>query len=107
MKIWKTQMGANNEPIGEVEINREIFQGDSLSPLLFIIAMLPLTCILREASAGYQLSKEEKKINHLLFMEDVNKYMVKMRKRLTRLCRPFENLAMMLGWTLVIINVLC
>ena len=32
MKIWKTQLGANNEPIGEVEINREIFQGDSLSP---------------------------------------------------------------------------
>ena len=56
MKIWKTQLVANNEPIGEVAI-----KGDSLSLLLFVIPMLPLTCVLHGASAGYQLSKEEGK----------------------------------------------
>ena len=67
MKMWKTQLTANNEPTGEVAIKRGIFQGDSLSPLLFVIAMFPLTCLLREASAGW-------KINHLLFMDDVKLY---------------------------------
>ena len=37
MKMWKTQLTANNEPIGEIAIKRGIFQGDSLSPLLFVI----------------------------------------------------------------------
>ena len=71
MKIWKTQQVANNEPIDEVAIKRGLFQGDSLSPLLFVIAMLPLTCILRGDSAGYQLNREKGKSNHSSFMDDV------------------------------------
>ena len=57
MESWKTQLTACGEDLGEVSIGRGIFQGDSLSPLLFVIAMLPLSSILNESVAGYQLSK--------------------------------------------------
>jgi len=32
--------------VGEVEVKREIFQGNLLSPLLFVLPTLPLTIIL-------------------------------------------------------------
>ena len=39
------------------------FQGDVLSRLRFVIAMMPLNQILRECTAGYKLSKSQEKIN--------------------------------------------
>ena len=74
MESWKTQLTACGKDLGEVSIRRGIFQGDSLSPLLFVIAMLPLSSVLNESGAGYQLSKEEGKITHLLFMDDLKLY---------------------------------
>lgn len=62
MKTWKTQLVANSEPIGEIKIKRGIFQGDSLSPLLFVIAMLPLTGILRRPLQGTNLARRREKI---------------------------------------------
>ena len=34
--------------MAKVNIRRRIFQGDSLSPLLFVICMIPLTNVLRK-----------------------------------------------------------
>ena len=42
--------------------------------MLFVIAMLPLSSVLNESGAGYQLSKGEGKVNHLLFMDDLKLY---------------------------------
>ena len=53
-----------------VNIRRGIFQGDSLSQLLFVICMIPLSQILRKLKLGYTL-KNGKKLNHLLFMDDL------------------------------------
>ena len=50
-----------------------IFQGDSLSPLLFVLCMSPLTLILRKSTAGYNLAKEFQ-LNHFLFMDDLKLY---------------------------------
>ena len=36
--------------------------------------MLPLSTILRESASGYILSKEEGKMNHLMFMDDMKLY---------------------------------
>ena len=74
MKIWKTQLTARGEDLGEMLIRRGIFQGDSLSPLLFAISMLPRSAILRESASWYKLSKEEGKINHLMFVDDLKLY---------------------------------
>ena len=55
-------------------IRRGIFQGDLFSPLLFVIALLPLTHILRDTGMGYQLEKKGGKVNHLFFMDDLKLY---------------------------------
>ena len=57
----------------KVNIRRGIFQGDSLPPLLFVIHMIPLTQVLGKAKARYTLEGGEK-INHLLFMGDLQLY---------------------------------
>jgi len=54
-----------------IQIRREIFQGDSLSPLLFCIALTPLTNELNRADCGYQVHGTERKITHLLYMDDL------------------------------------
>ena len=74
MKSWKTVLTANGEELGEVSIKRGIFQGDSLSPLLFIVAMIPLTLLLRREAMGYKFGQEGRKMNHLLFMDDLKLY---------------------------------
>jgi len=42
--------------------------GDSLWPLLFCIALIPLTNELNRADCGYQVHGTERKINHLLYV---------------------------------------
>ena len=59
--------------MAKVNIRRGIFQGDSLSPLLFVICMIPLTNVLHKANPRYTLGGGEK-INHLLFMDDLKLY---------------------------------
>ena len=72
MKDWKTELTSGGTTLGEIEIRRGIFQGDSLSPLLFVVAMIPLSLLLRrEDDKGYALGSDGKKINHLLFMDDL------------------------------------
>ena len=74
MKIWKTDLTINNMLIGECNIQRGIFQGDSLSPLLFVIAMIPLSRMLNKLRCGYQLEKDGQRISHLLYMDDLKLY---------------------------------
>ena len=51
----------------EAKIQRAIFQGDALSPLLFIITMMLIDHIFGKYTAGYKLSRSQEKINHLMF----------------------------------------
>ena len=73
MANWQTELTSCGESLVKVNIRRGIFQGDSLSPLLFVICMIPLTHVLRKAKARYTLGGGEK-INHLLFMDDLKLY---------------------------------
>ena len=57
-----------------MSIKRGIFQGDSLSPLLFIVTMIPLILLLRREAMGYKFGQEGRKMNHLLFMDDLKLY---------------------------------
>ena len=70
MQTWRVELTAGRT-FAETKIQRGIFQGDALSHLLFIIAMMPLNHILRKCIAGYKLSGSQEKINHLMYMDDI------------------------------------
>ena len=71
MHTWRVDLTAGGRSIAEAKIQRSIFQGDVLSLVLFIIAMMPLNHILRKCTAGYKLSISQEKINHLMYMDDI------------------------------------
>ena len=52
MKKWKLLLTANGLDLCEVDVNRGIFQGDSLSLLIFVICMIPLSLLLRKVKAS-------------------------------------------------------
>ena len=74
MEKWKVMLCSGNSELGEAEIKRDIFQGDSLSPLVFVLALTLLSLILRKAKATYEFSESKEEINHLLFMDDLKLY---------------------------------
>ena len=64
----------NNQSLGGVDIKQGIFWGDSLSTLLFVLCLIPLTLILHKSEIAYQFSSSKEKINHLLSMDDLKLY---------------------------------
>ena len=54
MKSWNLELNASGEKIVEVDIRSGIFQGNNLSPLLFVFLMIPLTLLLKKAKAGWR-----------------------------------------------------
>ena len=69
---WKTELVSEDINLGELNINRVIYQRDSLSPLLFIISLIPLTPDLRQKGQSFQKGKS--KLDHLLFTDDLKLY---------------------------------
>ena len=106
MEKWKVMLCSGTSELGEVEIKRGIFQGDSLSPLVFVLALIPLTLILRKAKAGYEFSDSKEKINHLLFMNDFKLYS-RSEKGLDSLVQTVRVFSEDIGMEFGIENVLC
>ena len=71
MKRWNTELNAGQSRLESVKIKRGIFQGDSLSPFLFVMTIIPLTLMLRKTNIFYEVRKKGERINHLLFMNDL------------------------------------
>ena len=71
MEKRKVMPCSGHSQLAEVEIKRGIFQGHSLSSLVFVLALIPLSLILRKTKAAYEISESKDKINHLLFMDDL------------------------------------
>ena len=65
---------SGNSELGEAKVKRGILQEDSLSPLVFVLALIPLSLILSKTKAAYEFSESKEKINHLLFMDDLKSY---------------------------------
>lgn len=74
MSDWKTELTSANQILGDVCTQRGIFQGDNLSPMLFVLALIPVKILLKKKKDGYELGKNDIKINHLLFMDDLKLY---------------------------------
>ena len=64
-------MWAGNSELRKVDIKRGIFQGDSLTPLVFVLGLIQLSLILRKAKVAYEFFGRKEKINYLLFMDDL------------------------------------
>ena len=71
MNKWKLELTSIGVSLGNVEIRRGIFQGDSLSALLFLRYMVPLSLILRKVKFHYEFGDKKTRINYLLFMHDL------------------------------------
>ena len=41
---------------------------------MFVLVLIPLSLILRKTKAAYEFSESKEKMNHLLFMDDLNLY---------------------------------
>ena len=75
MENWRVKSILGGQTLAEVKIQRGIFQRDSFSPLLFVIARMPLN----HRRGGWKFSKSQENINHLMYI-DVKMYLQKMKK---------------------------
>ena len=95
MSQWKTNKTlVHMEGVletGPIRIKRGIFQGDSLSPLLFTMSLNPLSQELQNTGYGYQLD-EQTKINHLFYVDDLKLYGTS-DKQLTGLINTVKNVS--------------
>ena len=45
MEKWRVMLCVGNSELGEVDIKQGFYQGDSLSPLVFVLTLIPLSLI--------------------------------------------------------------
>ena len=76
MQMWHTDIFLYHEGgvicVPGIQIKRGIFQGDALSPLLFIIALNPLSLLINRSCSGYKLNGLN--LTHCLYMDDLKGY---------------------------------
>ena len=76
MKNWKTTLyisyNEGQEKSDKIPIRCGIYQGDSFSPLLFCMALFPLSKILDDVKGGYTVDKTT--LTHLFYMDDLKLY---------------------------------
>ena len=71
METWRMELTAGEKSVAELKIQRGIFQEDAQSPLLFVIAIMPLTHIFRKCTGEYKFNESQEKLNHLMYMDDI------------------------------------
>ena len=73
MELWKIQMVFRKETIGEINIKTGILQGDSLSPLLFVLSIDLISKELNKALRPICITREGKsfELSHTFYMDDL------------------------------------
>ena len=101
MPQWRVELTSGGERLADVQIERRIFQGDRLSPILSVLALIHLSIMLNKAKEGYSLGKGRAKLNHLLSMDDLKLY-GKDKDQLDSLVQTVLIFSSDIGMTLVI-----
>ena len=70
---WRVELAVGERTLGEMKIQRGIFQEDSISPLLFVIP-ISLNYILKKCTGGYKFTKPQEKINPHKYMNDIKPF---------------------------------
>lgn len=77
MTTWKTKLHVGAAHLHyqteHINIKRGIYQGDSLSPLWFCLALNPLSHLLNSSPYAYKINKEED-ISHQFYVDDLKLY---------------------------------
>ena len=71
MENKRVELTARGKGFTASKIQRGIFGGDSLSPLLFVITMVPLSHMLRKCTGGYHPHKSQEKTNQRMYMDNI------------------------------------
>jgi Reverse transcriptase (RNA-dependent DNA polymerase) len=73
LEKWRINLIYNQENLAEVNVEKGILQGDSLSPILFVLCLEPLSKILngRCKKVGLEDKEFSFKSNHLIFIDDI------------------------------------
>ena len=112
MSTWNVWLYHKGVKLCNVPIRRGIFQGDSLSPLLFIMCLFPLSHTILQKSCGYQLNAntiagtdrnnlDNVTINHLLYVDDIKLYSKSeksLRKMIAQVKEFSDNIKMEFGF---------
>ena len=73
MHMWKTTFVLNTVEntlkVRDININNGIFQGDSLSPILFCVILIPLSKRFNNTGCGHKAY--DNTINHLVYTDDL------------------------------------
>ena len=101
MEKWEAELTAGRQTLAEMKIQRSIFLGDSFSPLLFVMAMMSLTHILRRCIGGYKFTKSYDEVNHLMYMDDI-KIFTKSEKELETVIHTIKIYSQDIGMEYVI-----
>jgi len=83
MQLQQVNLHLAGKMIGTVKIESGIVQGDSLSPLLFVLAMEPISKILNSKHDVVQTGQLAR--NHLIFVDDI-KLIAETDAELDRMC---------------------
>ena len=89
MKSWRIELTAGGNSLAKAKIQRGIFQGDALSLLLFVIAVIPPNHILTKCSGEYKLHELQEKINYLTYWDEI-KLLIKNEKELKSLIQAMK-----------------
>ena len=72
LKSWAVELTSEGETLGEVKVKRGILnKRDILSPIQFTISLITLSISLKDMKAGYMIGEFRRKINNLIFMNDL------------------------------------
>ena len=103
MSNWKTTMKLSYNDgcitTDQIKIKRGIFQGDSFSPLLFCLALVPLTSELATSGYGYKILNTSAPISNLFYMDDVKLYSKNEQEQVgeLKIVKQFSDIGMEFG----------